>query len=179
MEEKFDILDEQGNKTGQTKERSRVHSDGDWHKAVFIFILNEKDEVLLQFRGPEKDTFPNMWDISTAGHVKAGSDSLKTAVQEIKEEIGLDIEAECLQFIDTFVQHGKDYGLKENQLDDLFVLKKRINFEDVKIDDNEVRGIKFFPRDDLELRVSKKDQSIVPHWNLYEALFEYIDHLNR
>ena len=44
--EYFDILDENGNKTGQTKLRSEVHRDGDWHKAVHIWIFNDKGEAL-------------------------------------------------------------------------------------------------------------------------------------
>jgi len=32
--EYFDVLDENGNKTGKIKLRSEVHRDGDWHKGV-------------------------------------------------------------------------------------------------------------------------------------------------
>ena len=46
--EYFDILDENGNKTGKTKLRSEVHRDGDWHKAVHIWIINNKGDILLQ-----------------------------------------------------------------------------------------------------------------------------------
>lgn len=34
--EYFDLLDENGNKTGETKLRNEVHRDGDWHKAVYM-----------------------------------------------------------------------------------------------------------------------------------------------
>lgn len=40
----FDILDEDGNKTGRTKLRNEVHRDGDWHKAFHIWILNENGD---------------------------------------------------------------------------------------------------------------------------------------
>ena len=48
MEEYFDILDENGKKTGKTKLRKEVHKDGDWHKAVHVWIINDKNEILLQ-----------------------------------------------------------------------------------------------------------------------------------
>lgn len=52
--EYFDILDENGNKIGKTKLRSEVHRDGDWHKAVHIWILNNNGDVLLQRRCAKK-----------------------------------------------------------------------------------------------------------------------------
>ena len=51
MEEYFDILDENGKKTGKTKLRKEVHKDGDWHKAVHVWIINDKNEILLQIIG--------------------------------------------------------------------------------------------------------------------------------
>lgn len=54
--EYFDILDDNGNKTGKIKLRSEVHRDGDWHKAVHIWILNQSGDILLQRRSATKDS---------------------------------------------------------------------------------------------------------------------------
>lgn len=99
MGEFFDILDEQGNKTGKIKKREDVHRDGDWHKSVHIWIVNDKNEVLLQKRSPNKDSHPNMWDISCAGHLIAGDTSISGALREAKEELGLDLCSSQLQLI--------------------------------------------------------------------------------
>jgi len=45
----------------------------------------------LQKRSPFKDSHPNMWDISSAGHLTADDNSLSVAIREIKEELGVDI----------------------------------------------------------------------------------------
>lgn len=74
-EEFFDILDGNGNKTGKIKPRTKVHRDGDWHKAVHIWVINHKREILLQRRCATKDSNPNMLTISVAGHLSAGSNS--------------------------------------------------------------------------------------------------------
>ena len=76
VKEYFDILDENGNKTGKTKLRSEVHRDGDWHKAVHIWIINENGDILLQRRCATKDSNPNMLDISWDGELTAGDDLL-------------------------------------------------------------------------------------------------------
>ena len=49
MKEFIDILDEKGIKTGIKKERNAVHSDGDWHKVIQIFVING-NKILLQQR---------------------------------------------------------------------------------------------------------------------------------
>ena len=86
MAEFFDVLDENGNKTGKIKLRKEVHRDGDWHRSVHIWVINENGDVLLQRRAVDKDSNPNMLDISSAGHLSAGDESIDGAIREIKEE---------------------------------------------------------------------------------------------
>lgn len=97
--EYFDLLDENGNKIGKTKLRTEVHRDGDQHKAVHIWIINNNGDILLQRRCATKDSNPNMLDISSAGHLSAGDDSLDGAIREVKEELNLDVNKEELQLL--------------------------------------------------------------------------------
>lgn len=46
----LDILDKNGNKTGEKKERKEVHSKGYWHKGVHIWIINSNKELLVQIK---------------------------------------------------------------------------------------------------------------------------------
>ena len=69
--EYLDILDEEGNKIG-IKSRQDVHRDGDWHKVAFIFVVNDKGEIILQKRSKEKESNPNKWTASASGHLSAG-----------------------------------------------------------------------------------------------------------
>lgn len=57
--EVLDILDKNGNRTGEVKPRKEVHSNGDWHKGFHIWIINSKKELLIQRRSPNKDVYPN------------------------------------------------------------------------------------------------------------------------
>lgn len=60
--------------------RSAVHRDGDYHRAVHVWIFAENtQQLLLQKRTDFKDSWPGLWDISSAGHVSAGDTSLNTA----------------------------------------------------------------------------------------------------
>ena len=94
--EYFDLLDENGNKTGKIKLRAEVHRDGDWHKSVHRWIINNNGDILLQRRCATKDSNPNMLDISSTGHLSAGEYSLTGAIRELKEELNLDVNKEEL-----------------------------------------------------------------------------------
>lgn len=60
--------------------RSEVHRDGDYHRAVHVWIYSESTgELLLQRRADCKDSWPGQWDISSAGHISAGDSSLSSA----------------------------------------------------------------------------------------------------
>lgn len=79
--------------TGKVKVRSKVHSDGDWHRSIHVWIyqsdLADDDvRVLLQRRSSYKDTHPNLLDVSCAGHVNAGDSVEETAMREMDEELG-------------------------------------------------------------------------------------------
>ncbi|KAB2077160.1 hypothetical protein ES319_A06G083600v1 [Gossypium barbadense] len=82
--EYLDVLTKIGKKIdkkiGGSKPRGDVHRDGDYHKAVHVWIFTEStQELLLQKRADCKDSWPGLWDISSAGHISAGDSSLITA----------------------------------------------------------------------------------------------------
>ena len=63
---------------------------------VIVFLLNHKNQVLLQKRSKLEKHNPNKWSIC-AGHVEEYDSNLKSAVvREIKEELGIDVLEEKL-----------------------------------------------------------------------------------
>lgn len=68
MEELVDVLNEKGMYTGKTETREKCSKEGLWHKAVCVFIINSKGQVLLQKRSANKKTWPNMWDVTAGGN---------------------------------------------------------------------------------------------------------------
>ena len=92
MEEIFDIIDTQGNPTGETVTREKAHAEGIPHRTAHIWIIREKygrTEVLLQKRSMNKDSFPGKFDTSSAGHIQAGDEPLESALRELGEELGI------------------------------------------------------------------------------------------
>lgn len=102
MDERIDILDADGNFTGKTAMKSEAHTMGWFHPTVHIWCYTSGGKILLQQRGKEKDTHPLLWDVSVAGHVGTGETIERSALREVKEEIGLKISVEQLEKIGVF-----------------------------------------------------------------------------
>ncbi len=174
--EYFDLYDKNGKQLNKIKLRSEVHRDGDWHYAVDIWILNNRRELLLQKRSKQKESFPNLWEVSCSGHISSGEDSKTSALREIKEELGLDIEEKALKFIFK----AKDSSITNkgtfinNEFKDVYLIKKDIELHELKLDLLEVSEVKFISIEDLKQHIEDKDKTFVPHEEVYKKLFEYL-----
>lgn len=99
MDEYLDILDENGNETGEKRLRSEVHSQGLWHRTVHIYFYRKEEgkiELLVHLRSKNKDLKPNTWDTRFGGHLKSGQSIDQALIGEVKEETGLEIKRERL-----------------------------------------------------------------------------------
>ncbi len=98
--ELLDVLDGEGNPTGVTKPRARVHIDGDWHRALHLWIVREADLVVLQRRAKGKDLAPLKVDVSVGGHYRSG-ETLLDVLREAEEELGLEVRTGQLNYLTT------------------------------------------------------------------------------
>ena len=56
--EKWDLYDENGNKIGKTINRGEKMESNEYHISVHIWIINKKNEFLIQKRSANKKKFP-------------------------------------------------------------------------------------------------------------------------
>jgi isopentenyl-diphosphate delta-isomerase type 1 len=91
-EEIFDIVNDRDEVIGRLP-RAQVHREGHKHRAVHVLVFNARGEIFLQKRSMTKDTHPGAWDSSSSGHVDSGEDYDACAVRELREELGLVVEA--------------------------------------------------------------------------------------
>ena len=96
--EKRDIFDAQRNNLNAPIVRGESIPEGCYVLSVSIFTVNEKGEILLTLRAPEKPNFPNVWEI-TAGGALAGESGIDAAVRELREETGLKAAKEEMQLL--------------------------------------------------------------------------------
>lgn len=98
--ELWDLLDREGNLLGITHVRSGNLPEGAYHRTVEIFTVNSQGKLLVTLRDPQKETFPNMWEI-TGGSVVAGENSMTAAIRELQEETGISRTADEMIFLMT------------------------------------------------------------------------------
>ena len=96
--ELFDAYDIDENKLNIDMVRGASHPEGQYHIVIEIITMNEKDEILLTKRHPNK-VFGEYWEI-TGGSVLKGEDVLTGAARELHEETGL--IADKTKFIPIF-----------------------------------------------------------------------------
>lgn len=95
-QEIFDVVDEQDRVIGQAP-RDEAHARGLKHRAVHIFLFNERGEVFVQKRAATKDTFPGCYDSSASGHLETGEAYDDCALRELREELGVTVPPERLR----------------------------------------------------------------------------------
>ena len=176
MDEYIDLLNEAGEPTGETCLKSEAHKKGLFHASAHIWIFNNNKEVLIQKRASNKDTFPNLWDVSVAGHISVGKKPIISAIREVKEEIGLSIKQDNLHYIGTSkkrIQHHTN--LIDYELHHIYMCKFDFDINSLKIQTEEVSEIKSITFQSFMKAVNSKNNNFVPHGNNYYTLvFEAI-----
>lgn len=139
--ELWDLLDENGNNTGKTHERSENLPKGMYHLGVDIWIMNSDDELLIQKRSLQKMVNPGLWAM-TCGSVLAGETSKEAAKRETMEELGIEVEESKLEFINRF---------KTNiAFIDTYILKQDIKIEKINIQVEELTEVKWATYEEIE-----------------------------
>ncbi|MGF1449197.1 MAG: NUDIX domain-containing protein [Opitutales bacterium] len=91
-DEFFDVVDAHDRVLYQER-RSVVHAQRLRHRAVHILLLDARGHLLLQRRSRFKDTNPGKWTTACCGHVDAGEAYLDAARRELREELGVCLDA--------------------------------------------------------------------------------------
>lgn len=169
----IDVLDENGNPTGDAKTKREIHERGFWHNAAHVWIYNSKCEILLQLRAKDKDSYPGLWDISVAGHTDSGETPIQSAVREIKEEIGLNLEFGKLEPEGTYIISQSIEGTlwQDNEIGNVFFYKYNGSIDDLSMPDGEVEKLEFISIDRFEKEVN--DVELRKKYVPYQPLGEY------
>lgn len=175
MEEFVDILDEvTGKKTGEIISKKEAHRTGKWHSSVHIWIISEdKKRILLQRRCPDKNLFPNMWDISVGGHVSSGEESLISAKRELSEELGLNPDNYEFEYVDVIKEKFVDGDIVSNEYVTIYKIISDIKIEDMILQKEEVSEARWFSRDELD---SLRDEDkVIPHIEEFDMIYNILD----
>ncbi len=160
MTEIWELLDENGNETGETMQVGEPILEGRYHKGADVWIVNAKNEILIQKRSPSKRLSPNVWAM-TGGSVIKGETSLQTIEREVLEELGIKLNGQDLQLIATY-QTG-DVWLDE------YVIKQDIDLCDIVMQETEVSDVKWATYEEID-ELFEKGQFLKKRWEFVRDL---------
>ncbi|MGN0361589.1 MAG: NUDIX domain-containing protein [Bilifractor sp.] len=155
--ELFDVLHEDGTRSGVVQERNVVHREGDPHGTVHIWIVRPSAhcpsgyEVLLQKRSANKDSNPGCLDISAAGHIDAGDEPMESALRELGEELGIHARPEDLKYLGVHrgyyekIFHGRMF--RDFEFAHLFLYTGEFDEDSLVLQESEVESVRWM---DLE-----------------------------
>lgn len=173
----IDIVDEKGVATGESLEKKQAHILSKWHLTAHIWMYNSKGDVLLQKRSSSKKTFPNLWDISVAGHINTGETVEQGACREILEEIGLHVSMSDLEKVLEVKQsyYCENHDYYNNEIQHIFLLKYDGSIGDLHLQREEVERVKFIDIPTLKKELSCNIKKFACSYDYYINILDIIE----
>jgi isopentenyl-diphosphate delta-isomerase len=126
-------------------EKMEVHQKGLLHRAFSVFIFNEKGEMLLQQRAPQKYHSAGLWTNACCSHPRPGEGTLEAAMRRLNEEMGF--TAGLKKIFEFTYRTEFENGLTEFEFDHVFA---GIYGGSIHPDKNEVGDYCFSGLDEIE-----------------------------
>ena len=175
MEELVDVLNEKGMYTGETQTREICSKKGLWHKAVCVFIINSKNQVLLQKRSANKKTWPNMWDVTAGGNVLAGEFGFQAIIRECKEELGIELNKNDITFIGSAISTSKKGDIINNYFNEYYIASKEIDITKLQLQEEEVSEVRWIDKKEIIEKIKDKHNGITDKEGCWEYLIKYYE----
>jgi isopentenyl-diphosphate delta-isomerase len=112
------LVDEKDNPLG-VMEKIEAHRQARLHRAISVFLFNQKGEWIIQKRALDKYHSRGLWTNACCTHPYPGESEIEAAKRRLMEEMGISCE---LKEIFNFVYKEKlDDNLTEFELDHVFI----------------------------------------------------------
>jgi len=113
MSSKIILIDESDHITGYS-EKLQAHQEGKLHRAFSVFILNSKNELLIQQRSLQKYHSGGLWSNTCCGHFSTEENQEAQAEQRLMEEMG--VKTNLMWIYNYSYKTQFENGLIENEL---------------------------------------------------------------
>jgi isopentenyl-diphosphate delta-isomerase len=169
-EEKVILVNENDEPIG-LMEKLEAHEKAVLHRAFSVFVLNDKNEVMLQQRAHHKYHSPLLWTNTCCSHQREGETNIQAGTRRLFEEMGFTTELkELFHFI---YKAPFDNGLTEHELDHVMIGYYN---EAPKINPNEVESWKWMSieaiRDDIQ---TQSENYTVWFKIIFDEFYHYLE----
>lgn len=130
-------------KPAGVRTRHEVHTEGLWHQTFHCWLWMQEQGtayLLLQRRHIHKKDYPNMLDITSAGHLEAG-ETPQDGVRELREELGIEPEPGKLVYAGVIADSIMQPDMTDNEFCHVFFYRHDGAISDFRLQEDEVDSI--------------------------------------
>ena len=160
MNEFFDVLNENGEFTGKIESRDECHKQGLWHKAVVVFIISTDNKRIL---------------LTAGGHVLTSEFGYQTVIRETKEEIGININKNDLEFIGSTISETISGDIINRHFNEYYIVHKDIDIKDIVLQKEEVQDIKWFDKEEVIKKINNNYETLTEKIGCWNYLLKYLE----
>lgn len=155
----LDIYDENKVKTGRTIARGETLKPGEYTLGVHIWIINSKNQFLIQKRASTVVICPNCWS-TTGGAVTAGENSHQALIRESNEEIGVTINSHKSELIYSL--------MKKNKFCDIWLVREDYDISKVVLQEEEVSDVCYATKDEIIEMIKSNEFIPTPYLHILD-----------
>ena len=134
MNQEYVILVNENDEIIGQMEKIEAHEKAFLHRAFSVFILNNKNEIMLQQRARCKYHSPLLWTNTCCSHQRINETNIEAGKRRLLEEMGF--ETELKELFHFIYKAPFDNGLTEHELDHVMIGyyndEPNINLEEVE-----------------------------------------------
>lgn len=134
------------------------------NEIIDFIISNEKEEVYIQKRSKDSNSYPNTWELP-GGKVEKGEDHAECIKRELKEELNLELESVYDLIFES------DLSLEKGDFKYFVYYIKINNWNNFKLEKDKATEFKWINKNELEiLNIKRHDNKVSP---LYLAVLKF------
>ncbi|MGO4906569.1 isopentenyl-diphosphate Delta-isomerase [Flavobacterium sp. W20_MBD1_R3] len=118
LEENVILVNENDEQIGLMP-KLEAHEKAVLHRAFSVFVLNSKNEIMLQQRANQKYHSPLLWTNTCCSHQREGETNIEAGSRRLFEEMGFRTELE--ELFHFIYKAPFDNGLTEHELDHVMI----------------------------------------------------------
>lgn len=171
MEEENVVLVNQNDEQIGLMPKMEAHEKGVLHRAFSVFILNDKNEIMLQQRASQKYHSPLLWTNTCCSHQRENETNIEAGTRRLFEEMGF--ETPLKELFHFIYKAPFDNGLTEHELDHVMI--GYFNNEP-KINPNEVENWKWMSIEAVQNDIKNNPEIYTIWFNIiFDQFYHFLD----
>ena len=148
-----------------------AHQKAVLHRAFSVFVLNDKNQVMLQQRAHHKYHSPLLWTNTCCSHQRDGETNIQAGKRRLFEEMGFKTELkELFHFI---YKSPFDNGLTEHELDHVMIGSYN---DEPNINTEEVESWKWMKIEDIKSDMIQNPNSYTVWFKIiFDEFYHYLE----